>query len=112
MKDFSTPYLRQKRKRLMQQLNQLDTLIMMRGSLIERYKKCGKPNCKCTIGKGHGPKYYLSVTLSKNNLAIIYVPIDLKSDVEQALLNYQKAKNIMEELSHVNRELLIRRQLL
>ncbi len=111
MEQFSTSYLRQKRKRLVQQLEQLEPL-MLRGSLIERYKKCGKPNCKCSKGKGHGPKYYLSVTLSKTNPVMIYVPTDLIGTVKQGLLNYQKAKEIMEDLSHVNRELLIRRELL
>jgi len=32
------------------------------GKLIERYKRCGKPGCKCADGPGHGPKYYLSVS--------------------------------------------------
>ena len=110
MEHFSTYYLKQKRKRLMQQLEKLEPLVM-RGSLIERYKKCGKTNCKCYTGKGHGPKYYLSITLSKNNLVIIYVPTDLKITVEQAILNYQKAKESLEQLSHVNRALLIKKQL-
>ncbi len=35
---------------------------ILRGSLIERYKRCGKPGCKCADGAGHGPKYYLSVS--------------------------------------------------
>ncbi|MHC4710339.1 MAG: DUF6788 family protein [Planctomycetota bacterium] len=35
---------------------------ILRGSLIERYKPCGRPGCKCAKGPGHGPKYYLSVS--------------------------------------------------
>jgi hypothetical protein len=27
-----------------------------RGSLIETYKRCGRPNCHCVDGPGHGPK--------------------------------------------------------
>jgi hypothetical protein len=110
MENLSTAYLKQKRKQLTKQLMKIETFII-RGSLIVRYKKCGKINCKCAIENGHGPKYYLSVTIPKSNPIIIYVPDTLKPTVETGLLNYQRAKKIMEELSHVNRELLIRRHL-
>ena len=110
MEDLSTAYLRRKRKRLIQQLAQLEPL-MMRGSIVERYKKCGKPNCKCSTGKGHGPKYYYTIALPKQSPVMVYIPTNLKNTIGSAISNYQKAKKIMEELSHVNRELLIRKQL-
>src|SRR5437868_14889389 len=52
--------LRKRRTALMRQLPPLQAIL--RGSLIERYKRCGKPGCKCADGPGHGPKYYLSVS--------------------------------------------------
>ena len=110
MKRLSIAHLKQKRKRLIQQFKEIDSLLM-RGSLIERYKKCGKSNCKCATEKGHGPKYYLSITLPNSNPIMVYVSTELKATVEKALLNHLQIKNILEELSHVNRELLIRKQL-
>ena len=52
--------LRRRRQALERQLPPLKAIL--RGSLIERYKRCGKPGCKCADGPGHGPKYYLSVS--------------------------------------------------
>ena len=56
----STAALRKRRQALLHQLPPLKAIL--RGSLIERYKRCGKPGCKCADGPGHGPKYYLSVS--------------------------------------------------
>src|ERR1700745_3622742 len=47
--------LRRRRQALLRQLPPLKAIL--RGSLIERYKRCGKPGCKCADGPGHGPKY-------------------------------------------------------
>jgi hypothetical protein len=33
---------------------------LLRGSLLERPKFCGKPGCKCTKGQPHPPSLYLS----------------------------------------------------
>ena len=55
-----TATLRKRRNALLRQLPPLKAIL--RGSLIERYKRCGKPGCKCADGPGHGPKYYLSVS--------------------------------------------------
>ncbi len=53
MKNLSTNALKKKRQELLQKLNAFDGKIL-RGSLIESYKKCGKPGCKCETGIGHG----------------------------------------------------------
>ena len=60
MQNTPSSTLRRRRAQLLRQMPALDTLL--RGSLIERYKRCGKPGCKCADGPGHGPKYYLSVS--------------------------------------------------
>src|ERR1700738_2075497 len=59
--DSSPGELIQQRQALVRQLRRLEPFIL-RGSLIERFKRCGKPGCKCAQGPGHGPKYYLSVS--------------------------------------------------
>ncbi len=51
--DIATNALRRRRKKLLTQLPPSDSLL--RGSLIERYKRCGNANCHCQKGRGHGP---------------------------------------------------------
>lgn len=109
MQKFTATYLRQKRKRLIEQLKKLESMLL-RGSLIEKYRRCGKLNCRCVQGKGHGPCYYLSVSMSGGIRPImIYVPAEYKTLVEAALTNYRDAQQLMEKISDINRELLARK---
>jgi len=107
MKHKSTAALRRRRKTLLRRLPPIEAVL--RGSLIERYKRCGKPGCKCADGPGHGPKYYLSVSKPGSKPQMDYVPQDLKQRVEEYLVNYRKIKTILEELCEISRELLRRR---
>jgi len=104
----STKALRQRQKALLKRLPPLQEIL--RGSLVERYKRCGKPGCKCANGPGHGPKYYLTVSFPKRPPEMVYVPEAFQEKVKENLENYRKAKEIMEELSEINRELLRRRE--
>jgi hypothetical protein len=36
---------------------------IVRGSLVTRYRRCGKPACHCVQSRGHGPAHYRVVTL-------------------------------------------------
>ena len=104
----TTRALRQKQKALLKRLPPLQEIL--RGSLVERYKRCGKPGCKCANGPGHGPKYYLTVSFPKRPPEMAYVPEAFQEKVKEYLENYRKAKEILEELSSINRELLRRRE--
>ena len=108
MKQKSTATLRRRRKTLLRKLPSLEAIL--RGSLIERYKRCGKPGCKCADGPGHGPKYYLSVSKPGQRPQMDYVPQDSLKDVQDYLENYRKIKIILEELCEISRELLRRRE--
>jgi hypothetical protein len=83
---------------------------LLRGSLIERYKRCGKPGCKCADGPGHGPKYYLSVSIPGQRPLMEYVPHDYQDIVVELLDNYQQAHQIIHEICAINLELLHRRE--
>jgi hypothetical protein len=108
LKEKSTKALRQRQKAILRRLPPLQAIL--RGSLVERYKRCGKPGCKCANGPGHGPKYYLTVSYPKRRPEMDYVPADLQEKVKEYLENYRKVKGILEELSEINRELLRRRE--
>ena len=109
MKEKSTTYLRRRRKALMQKMHSIGFNII-RGSLLERYKPCGKPNCRCADGPGHGPKYYLSVSHSGRRPELEYVPGEHVQQVKLFVSNFKKAKQFMEEISDINREILRRRE--
>jgi hypothetical protein len=102
--------LRKQRKQLLRQLPPLDALL--RGSLIERYKRCGKPGCKCAKGRGHGPKYYLSVSSSGAHPQMDYVLQADYPEVVKRLANYRQVREILEKVCEINRELLRRREAL
>jgi hypothetical protein len=102
--------LRKRRRALVRQLPPLRSIL--RGSLIERYKRCGKPGCKCADGPGHGPKYYLSVSYPGLRPQMDYVPQETYGQASEFLANYQQTREILEEICEINRELLRRREAL
>jgi len=83
---------------------------ILRGSLIERYKKCGKAGCKCAQGRGHGPKYYLSVSMPGRRPKMIYVPQGYVEQVEEHLANMREVRELLEEICAINLELLRQRE--
>lgn len=44
----------------MEMLNVLSRKKMLKGSVVKKYKACGKGDCKCTRGELHGPFHYLT----------------------------------------------------
>ena len=103
-----TPTLRQRRQALIKQLERLEPFIL-RGSLIERFKRCGKPGCKCARGPGHGPKYYLSISQPGARPEMDYVPADYSQQVSEYLHNFQQVRQLLEQICNINHELLRRR---
>jgi len=100
--------LKWRRRQLLRMLPPLDSVL--RGSLIERYKRCGNPNCKCAKGPGHGPKYYLSVSYPNRSPQMDYVRQADYAQVTQCVANYTQVREILEEISEINHELLRRRE--
>ena len=99
----SAASLNRKRARLTQRLP--DPEKMLRGSLVERYKKCGKAGCHCVQGRGHGPAWYLSVTLGPGRTRSYYVSAKQKKLVMQYLANYQTWRKLVEQIMAINRQL-------
>jgi hypothetical protein len=110
MRNQATAALRKRRRALLRQLPPLKAIL--RGSLIERYKPCGKPGCKCAAGPGHGPKYYLSVSYPGLRPQMDYVPQESYAQAAEFLANYHRAREVLEAICEINRELLRRREAL
>jgi Family of unknown function (DUF6788) len=108
MRDKSTAQLRARQRRLVTRLRTL-TPHVLRGSLITRYTRCGRPRCACVQGQGHGPKYYLSVSSAGKRPEMVYVPQDSVPQVRQGLAQLQEFRAVLEELCALRHELLKRR---
>ena len=108
MPDPSAAELRRRRRKLIRDMPALDRI--MRGSLIERFKRCGRPGCHCAEGRGHGPKLYLSVSNSGPRPQMDYVPNASGEDVRAMVDNFNTAREILNEICAINTELLRRRE--
>lgn len=106
----------QKNSRSPRDLRQLERLLsqlpdlkeVLRGSLVTRYRRCGHSNCHCARkgDRGHGPAYYLVVTVASGKTAQVYVPKEQKREVEAWIENFRRVREILESLSTANRKLL------
>jgi len=103
---LSTLALRKRREGLTKLLPPLREVL--RGSLIERYLTCGKPDCRCARGERHGPVWYLSVTLDQAHRSGCTVPSYQLQQVRRWIENYHQVKDRLEKISDINRELLRR----
>jgi hypothetical protein len=108
VKTPSATALRKRRHRLLRQLPSLERLL--RGSLIERYKRCGRPGCHCADGPGHGPKFYLSISTTGERPQMDYVPNAALAETRQYLANFHKVREVLNEICAINAELLRRRE--
>ena len=79
---------------------------MVRGSLVTRYRRCGKPNCHCVETEGHGPAHYLAVTLKGGKTEQIFLSEEMLPVAQQYLDNYKRWWAALEKVSDVNRQLL------
>ncbi|WP_312010431.1 DUF6788 family protein [Bradyrhizobium cenepequi] len=107
MRKLSSAALRKRRRKLTHGLPPIEQLL--RGSLIETYKRCGRPNCHCVDGPGHGPKRYLSVS-QQGRPRRDYVPNAAQPQVMQFIANFRQLREVLDEICAINTELLRRRE--
>jgi hypothetical protein len=103
-----------KRRELHEQMRALAFEPLMRGSIVERVRKCGRPNCACARDPSarHGGKY-LSVNLGGRTHAL---PLRAEDEVRvaRAVAAYKRLWSVIEgltecELSDLRREVRERR---
>ena len=83
---------------------------VLRGSLLQREIRCGKPTCRCVKGPGH-PLLYVTVTFPGGRTQQVTVPRDLARTDRLWVGNYRRWWQAMEELSAINRRLLQLREI-
>ena len=83
---------------------------VLRGSLTETYKRCGRPNCHCADGPGHGPKRYLVISQPGGRPRRDYVPNAVCEQVVHLIDNFHRLREALNEICAINAELLRRRE--
>jgi hypothetical protein len=89
----STLALRQRKRFLLSQLKILPD--SLRASLVERFSRCGKANCRCHHGGDkHGPFYYLTQCLAvgKINKFLLRSPAQQQS-AREGIEHYRNSRN-------------------
>ncbi|MBU1850990.1 MAG: hypothetical protein KJ995_01115 [Candidatus Omnitrophica bacterium] len=74
---------------------------MVKGSLIEHYKKCGHKNCVCGKGKLHGPYWYLSYRESGRSI-LRYVDKKDLINIKRLAGNYKKFQSNITKINRIN----------
>jgi len=72
---------------------------LVRGTLSERSGKCGKSTCRCTRGELHSSLYLVQSQHGK--LRQICVPQAWQARVRQAVNDYRKMQELIEEVSEL-----------
>lgn len=106
-RDRSPAVLRRRRATILKRLPPLEEVL--RGSLLRREIRCGKPTCHCTTGAGH-PLRYVTVTFAGGRTQQVTVPRHLAGTVQRWIRNYERWWAAIEEISAINRRLLQRRE--
>jgi hypothetical protein len=110
LRRVSTLALRQRKAALLRKLSVPSNLL--RGSFVQRFTTCGKPNCCCARGQRHGPFYYLVSNLASGHVLKFLLKDPLQqAAAHQAVQHYQGHWERLEELSQINAELLRRGEL-
>jgi len=96
--------LEAQRERLKLQLSGLGDL--RPGSLVERFRKCGKPNCHCARPgePGHGPSWSLTHDV-KGKTATKIIPKAFVPHTREHIAEYQRLRHITSELVTVNEQI-------
>ncbi|MDD2706837.1 MAG: hypothetical protein PHV34_02415 [Verrucomicrobiae bacterium] len=82
---------------------------LIRASVVERFTKCGKPNCRCLQGHLHGPFYYLTQCLGVGRMRkfLLKTP-ESQQQAREAVRAFNEYYDQLELLSQINTELLAR----
>lgn len=103
---MSTPLseLETQREHLKLQLSGLGDL--RPGSLLERYRKCGKPNCHCALSDdaGHGPSWSLTHDV-KGRTATKVIPESFVAQTRVQIAEYRRLRDLTRDLVGVNEKI-------
>jgi hypothetical protein len=94
-----------KRDHLKSELNKVGD--MRPGSLVERYRRCGKPSCHCARknAPGHGPSYSLTHPVKGKTVTKIIPKGPAVEHTREQIAEYQRFRFLMQELIGVSEQI-------
>jgi hypothetical protein len=97
--------LQLQRDRLKSQLSQIGE--MRPGSLVARFRKCGKPTCHCAKkgAKGHGPSYSLTRPVAGKTVTRIIPAGPAVEQTRQQLEEYHRFRQLVQQLLSVSEQI-------
>ena len=80
---------------------------MRPGSLVARFRKCGKPTCHCAKkgAKGHGPCYSLTHAVSGKTRTRVIPQGPAVDLTRQQVAEYQRFRGLVQELVAVSEQI-------
>jgi len=78
---------------------------MVRGSLIELMRKCGKAGCKCQRGELHGPNAYLSLPRPGKRSHLLPIPPDKVKMLKELNSRYHDYQRSLTRIRHIDKEI-------
>lgn len=73
---------------------------ILHGSVVERHRRCGKPNCHCAKGKGHRG-LVLSVR-SEGRIEQLHIPQHLEATVQRWIEQDHRLRDLIAELAKLH----------
>lgn len=109
MQESAASNLRQKAARLVAERQVLEEFLtrhqrLLRGSLLERPKFCGKPGCKCTKGQPHPSSLYLS-HLDKRVVRQVFIRAADHERARREALHYKEFRQALRRWRAIDKEL-------
>lgn len=104
-KSLSVAEIRRERARLARRLGRRGEIL--KGSLVMRATRCGRPGCKCARGEKHGPYLYVSVFRGGRTRSV-YVPQHLEGEVRRWVESARAVEGDVAAITWLNVELLRR----
>ena len=105
MEGFQDPeILRARRDEIREELASIGDL--RPGSLVGRYRRCGRPNCHCAKeeGGGHGPSWSLTRKVEGKTVTKI-IPPDAVAQTQKQIAEHQRLRSLTGELVEVSEKL-------
>lgn len=101
----SVPALETRRSRLLAELSTLGDL--RPGSLVERYRKCGKAGCRCAQpdGPAHGPCWSLTRAIEGKTATWVVPSGPVLTEVQAQVAEYKRFRALEQELVEVSERL-------
>ena len=98
--------LRARRRRLASSLPDVEALIA--GAVVDQGRRCGKEACRCATGELHGPYTYVVLPRQGGRTRTVYVPAAAADAVRQGAALSTRVRDVLEEISAINIELVSR----